>query len=69
MMTQDNINRDPVMDEIHRTREQIADKFGGDIARILEDARTRQAASGRAVWRGPSPNKGTGPTGERGQSQ
>lgn len=67
-MTQ-KISRDAVIDEIHRTRERMAEKFGGDIARILEDARTRQAASGRPVWRGPSRDKRTPPGGERRQAE
>jgi len=46
--------RDTTIEEIHRTRQRMADKFAGDIAAILDDARKRQAASGRAVWRGPS---------------
>ncbi len=57
MMIQKKSNRDTTIDEIHRTRQQMADKFGGDIAAILEDARKRQAASGRPVWQGPSSNK------------
>jgi hypothetical protein len=55
-MTKKN-NRDTTIEEIHRTRREIAEKFGGDIAAILEDARKRQAASGRPVWRGPSSDK------------
>ena len=47
-------SHDPVLAEIHRTREQIAEKFGGDITAILDDARQRQAASGRTVWQGAS---------------
>jgi hypothetical protein len=53
-MVQKKNNRDPVIAEIHRTRERMSDKFGGDIAAILEDARKRQEASGRPVWRGAS---------------
>jgi hypothetical protein len=61
MMTQKKHSRDPVIAEIHRTREQMAEKFDGDIAAILEDARNRQAASGRPTWRGPSSKKGNHP--------
>jgi len=57
-MSQKKNSRDTTIEEIHQTRERMADKFGGDITAILEDARKRQAASGRAVWRGPLPNKG-----------
>jgi len=44
---------DTTIDEIHRTRERLAEKFGGDIKAILEDARRRQAASDRPTWQGP----------------
>ena len=47
-------NRDLIIDEIHRTRQQMAEKFGGDIAAILEDAWKRQEASGRVIWQGSS---------------
>ena len=57
MMSSKTVNRDPILDEIHRTRQQIAEKFGGDVVAILEDARKRQAASGRPEWRGTSSNK------------
>jgi hypothetical protein len=62
-MIQKTTNRDTILDEIHRTRQRMAEKFGGDIAAILEDARKRQAASGRAIWRGPSSNQALQPTG------
>lgn len=42
--------RDPIVDEIHQTRQAIAEKFNGDIAEILKDARQRQTAEGRPVW-------------------
>ena len=54
MMIHKKNKRDTTIEEIHRTRQRMADKFAGDIAAILDDARKRQAASGRAVWRGPS---------------
>jgi hypothetical protein len=59
-MTQTH-NTDPIIDEIHRTRREIFDKFGGDMAAILDDARKRQAASGRPVWRGKSSNNESPP--------
>ena len=65
MMSQKKSNSDTTIREIHRTREQMADKFGGDIAAILEDARKRQAASGRPEWHGRSPEKGTRSSEER----
>ena len=48
---------DTTIEEIHRTRERLAEKFGGDIKAILEDARRRQAASGRPTWSALSANK------------
>ena len=54
MMIHKKNKRDTTIEEIHRTRQRMADNFAGDIAAILDDARKRQAASGRAVWRGPS---------------
>jgi hypothetical protein len=55
-------NRDTILDELHRIREQLAEKFGYDITAIQEDARKRQEASGRAIWQGPS-SKALKPTG------
>ena len=43
---------DTILDEIHETRRQIAKKFNYDIAAIVADARQRQTASGRPIWRG-----------------
>jgi len=40
----------------------MAEKFGNDIAAILEDARERQKVSGRTVWRGSSSKKALNPT-------
>jgi hypothetical protein len=54
-MMSEQTNHDSTIDEIHRTREQMAAKFGHDIAAILADAQKRQEASGRAIWRGPLP--------------
>ena len=39
------------IDEIHRTRREISDRFGGDVFAIAEDAARRQAASHRPVWK------------------
>jgi len=44
------LNTDSVIAEIHRTRREISERFGGDVAAIAEDAARRQAASGRPVW-------------------
>ena len=38
------------IDEIHRIRRDISDRFGGDIVAIAEDAARRQAVSNRPVW-------------------
>jgi len=39
------------IDEIHRTRREISDRFGGDVFAIAEDAARRQAASNRPIWK------------------
>jgi hypothetical protein len=44
-MTTDN--RDTTIEDIHRIRREIAERFQGDIFAIVEDARKRQEASGR----------------------
>ena len=36
MMIQKKMNRYTIIDEIHRTRRWMAEKFGGDIAAIPE---------------------------------
>ena len=41
---------DPIIDEIHRTRREMSDRFGGDFVAMLDDARRRQEASGRPIW-------------------
>ena len=40
---------DSTIQDIHAIREQLSDKFDGDMAAILEDARQRQQASGRRI--------------------
>ncbi len=55
-MIQKRTERDTIIEEIHQTRRRMAEKFGGDIAAILEDARKRQEQSGRAIWQA-SPSK------------
>ncbi|MCF7963718.1 MAG: hypothetical protein K9M08_23505 [Pirellula sp.] len=54
---------DTIIDEIHRTRREMADKFGGDFRLMLEDARRRQAESGRPIWRPNSTNNPMHPIG------
>ena len=41
---------DSVIDELHRIRRAISEKFGGDVAAIARDAAERLAQSGRRVW-------------------
>ena len=48
---------DTIIDEIHRTRREMSDKFGGDFRLMLDDARRRQAESGRPVWHPNTTNK------------
>ena len=38
---------DPIIEEIHKWREEYAAKFNYDVKAIGEDMRQRQAASGR----------------------
>ncbi len=61
-MTQKTADRDTTIEDINRERQRMAEKFGGDINAILEDARKRQEASGKAVWKGPPANKALLPT-------
>ncbi|MCA9233627.1 MAG: hypothetical protein KDA57_23505 [Planctomycetales bacterium] len=42
---------DSTIDDIHRIRREISDRFGGDVFAIAEDAARRQAASNRPVWK------------------
>ena len=43
---------DPIIEELHAIRREIAARFDNDIHRIAEDARRRQAADGLATWPG-----------------
>lgn len=58
------VDVDTTIEDIHRTRERLAEKFGGDIKAILEDARQRQAASGRPIWQGTAAKKAVNQSGE-----
>jgi hypothetical protein len=42
---------DSPIQEIHRIRREISDRFDGDIVAIAEDAARRQAAEKRPVWK------------------
>jgi len=41
--------RDPVVEEIHRVRDEQAKRFGYDLHAICEDIRKKQAMSGQKV--------------------
>ena len=43
---------DTIISELHRIREEIVNAFGGDLRRLTDDARRRQAASGQPIWHG-----------------
>jgi hypothetical protein len=56
---------DATIRDLHATREQLSDKFGGDIGAILDDARRRQAHSGRRIIaRGELANRALNPSRE-----
>jgi hypothetical protein len=42
---------DSIIDDIHRIRREISDRFNGDVFEIAADAACRQLASNRPVWR------------------
>ena len=48
-MSKPNPERDTTIADIHQTRQEISDAFQGDIRAITEDAKRRQAASGRTT--------------------
>jgi hypothetical protein len=43
---------DPIVDEVHRTRESILTRFNGDLRAYVEDVMRRQGQDGRTVVRG-----------------
>lgn len=49
MTTPNTSIHDSTIREIHAIREQLSDKFGGNIGAILADARERQRMSGRRI--------------------
>ena len=68
-MIQKSTNADPVLDEIHRTRRDISERFGGDLHAILADARKRQASGDRALWSPPPAVEAVPPEDARGNGQ
>jgi len=54
VMTQQS---DPIIEEIHEARREIAKRFEGNIRRISEDARQRQIREGRPVWHPEAANQ------------
>ena len=54
---------DPIIEEIHETRREIAKRFNYDIGKLSEDARRRQALDGRPLWQPESANKTMHPSG------
>jgi hypothetical protein len=51
------------IEEIHRIRREISDRFGGDITAIAADADRRAQASGRPIWQPKTTNKSVQPSG------
>jgi hypothetical protein len=45
---------DPIVEEIHRVRDDMAAKLGDDLHAICEDIRKKEAASGRTLVTRPS---------------
>ena len=45
---------DPIVEEIHRIREEYAKRFNNDLHAICEDLRAKQVKSGRQVVSRPS---------------
>jgi hypothetical protein len=60
-MTQKPTDRDTTIEEIHRTRRRIAEKFGHDLAAIVEDAKKRQGTSGHEIWKAKPQSSATPP--------
>ena len=55
-MIQKSTTETPI-EEIHRIRREISDRFGGDIDAIAADAERRAQASGQPIWQGKTANQ------------
>lgn len=60
-MTQKSPDRDTTIEDIHATRRRIAEKFGHDLAAMVQDAQKRQATSGHEIWRPKQKPSATSP--------
>ena len=58
---------DPIIEEIHETRREIARHFDCDVHRISEDARRRQMLEGKPVWQPGAADQRMQLGGDRGQ--
>lgn len=52
------ITSNPILDEIHATRERLLAEHGGDLHAYVEAARKRAIASGRPIYQ-PKPRTST----------
>ena len=52
---------DSMIEDIHRTRRRIAERFGGNLLAMIEDARTRQKSSGHPMWQPHASNHAVQP--------
>ncbi len=59
MMTQKIANRDTTIEDIHRERQRMAEKCGGDINAILEDAQTTRGFGASRLERARCQQSGT----------
>lgn len=48
-------NQDPIVEEIHRIREELLQEHGGSFEALMEHLRSRQTEGGRQVLSAPSP--------------
>ena len=51
MTSTENEDPDSLIEQLHRTREMLAEKFNGDLVALAADAQTRQLLSGRKIIR------------------